>query len=124
MKSIKELVKNNGYVSVRVETESIMNIVTDYINKMYNENIKLVSLFEDEEERLDFCLKNDRNMVDNNLYEKIHEDYEEISYLYREPVASQLGIEPDLIDIFWDGDSARLRLELPAEEYLKIKNNI
>lgn len=122
MNNLSNLIKNNGYVSVRVQTESIMNILTEYINKEYNEKIKVVSFNEDSDGELDFCLKNERNMVDNKLYDKLHEDYEDISFLYREAISAELGIEPYSIDIFWDGSYDRLRLEMPAEEYLKIKN--
>lgn len=129
MKNVRELINNNSYVSLRVEAETIAEIVSKYIGYMYQNYYVKVVFSENEDSRLDFTLLNKIDLPgdytqNNKLYNTIENDYDYIASFCEEAIAEDLGIEDSSkIGLIWDGDSSRLRLEIPAEEYLKIKNN-
>lgn len=84
MKNVGELINNNSYVSLRVEAETIAEIVSKYIGYMYQNYYVKVVFSENEDSRLDFTLLNRIDLPgdytqNNKLYNTIEKDYD---YIY------------------------------------------
>lgn len=123
MKSIKELVKENPYVSVRIKSKVIGDLLSSYIKREYDREVELFCFEEVDNSILDVCFRAKDNTPINELYSKIKEDYRDsIEYLCAHVVGEELDINPNLLDVMWDGDCDYLRLELPVEYYFKIRD--
>lgn len=84
MKNVGELINNNSYVSLRVEAETIAEIVSKYIGYMYQNYYVKVVFSENEDSRLDFTLLNRIDLPgdytqNNKLYNTIEKYYD---YIY------------------------------------------
>lgn len=123
MKNIKELIKENPYVSLRIKSNVIGNLLCNYIKKEYGREVELFTFSLIDDEILDVCFIAKDNMPIDEVYDKIKEDYaDNIEYFCAYVVSLELGINIEFLDVTWDGDCDYLRLELPAGDYLKIKN--
>lgn len=123
MKNIKELIKENPYVSLRIKSDVIGNLLCNYIKKEYSREVELFTFSLIDDEILDVCFISRDNVPIDEVYDKIKEDYaDNIEYFCAYVVSLELGIDIEYLDIMWDGDCDYLRLELPVEYYFKIRD--
>lgn len=123
MKNIKELIKENPYVSLRIKSNVIGNLLCNYIKQKYDREVELFTFSLVDEESLDVCFISKDNIPIDKVYDKIKEDYcDNIEYFCAYVISLELDINVEYLDVMWDGDCDYLRLELLVEYYLKIRD--
>lgn len=123
MGNIIKLIKKSNFVSINLDPIVVGDILAEYINRKYKRMIRFICFDKNCVGFLEFYFKNEDNVFDEELYDQIKEDYDcGIGDLCTYAIGEELNLEPSCLDVQWDNEDDEIRLLLPLEDFLKIKN--